>query len=138
MEDKYVPVAAATQSESGSKVKVTIPQNTLKIVLLAVVVAGVLYLLYKNFGPKKDKEKYETRSERMIAAARNNVKEKNNLANEDEFSDMTEFSDLTDLTEDMKEYENQKKNLSIESHNFKTLNHASIEKFCSYLIKKLY
>ena len=31
---------------------------------------------------------------------------------------------------------NQKKNLSIESHNFKTLNHASIEKFCSYLIKK--
>ena len=33
---------------------------------------------------------------------------------------------------------NQKKNLSIESHNFKTLNHDSIEKFCSYLIKKLY
>ncbi len=33
---------------------------------------------------------------------------------------------------------NQKKNLSIESHNFKTLNHASIEKFCTYLTKKLF
>ena len=33
---------------------------------------------------------------------------------------------------------NLKKNLSIESHYFKTLNQASIEKFCSYLIKKLY
>ena len=28
-----------------------------------------------------------------------------------------------------------KEELSIESHNFKTFNHASIEKFCSYLIK---
>ena len=33
---------------------------------------------------------------------------------------------------------NLKKNLSIESHNFKTLNQASIKKFCSYLIKKLF
>lgn len=108
MTDKYVPVAQLSQSETGGKSKFVISEKTLKVVLIAVIAAGILYLVYKNFVSKDKKPQYETRSEKMIAAARNNVKNKNNMDEED-FSEMTDFSDLTDLTEDMKNYEKQNK-----------------------------
>jgi hypothetical protein len=111
MADQYVPVSAAAQSEVAEKVNVSIPTNTLKMIALAVVVGIVLFMLYKHFNSNEEKKDYVTRSERMIAQARGNVKRKNKeQSDNDEFSDFSNFSDISNLTEEMKNYEKNKKN----------------------------
>lgn len=108
---QYVPVAAS-QSEVQENVSISFSSSTLKILLAAIAVAVIIYFVYSSMSDTNDeKDHYETRSERMIAQARGNLKGAlDDDLGEEDFSDLSELSDLSNLTEDMENYEKQRQN----------------------------
>jgi len=108
----YVPVNGGSQSDVQENVNISFSSSNLKILLAVIAVAIVLYFVYQHVSNSGDKsENYETRSERMIAEARGNVRNKNDLEDElgdEDFSDLSEFSDISNLTEDMENFEKER------------------------------